>query len=421
MTITSRRTLLLILLSTLMSACASNDIYRSQFSTCTVAAEQSCESHSIQLHNVATKKEFLLGIVEIDDQGQLRNRMQMDELISKLETTAAKESLLINVFVHGWHHNAKPGDPNIDSFKENLAQLSEIENALHKQPRKVVGVYIGWRGESIDLPFLNDLTFWDRKNTAQKVGQFGMAEILLRLEQIRNVKNTQRPQLKSRLVIVGHSFGGAAVYHATAQILADRFIDSRNDKNFIDTAKGFGDLVVLLNPAFEALSYAPLYDLAQSRCSYFDNQQPRLVVLTSEADDATKYLFPLGRSLSTLFETYGTIERNECKRPLNYSEGVADRNTVGHFEPLLTHELRPASVVQAAAYNKVRNIWSQQQVGGTMQFGSTELVSLDRTAVRNPYLNVKVDASLMANHNDVFRKEIMEFVRMLTVLSSNDE
>ena len=49
-------------------------------------------------------------------------------------------------------------------------------------------------------------------------------------------------------MILGHSFGGAAVYRVTAQILADRFVDSRGGKSFYDTAKGFGDLVVAAQP-----------------------------------------------------------------------------------------------------------------------------------------------------------------------------
>jgi len=410
----------LMLVTALLSACASNNIYRGDFSSCVVTPQESCEAHAIQRHNTAANSEYLLGFVEIDDQGQLRNRAQMQALLNELYTLAAKESLLINVFVHGWHHNARPGDPNVESFKESLAKLSQVESTLHKQPRKVVGVYVGWRGESITVPVLNNVTFWERKNTAENVGHLGMAELLLKLEEISNVKNTQEPPVKSRLVLIGHSFGGAALYSATSQILADRFVDSRSGKNSVDTAKGFGDLVVLMNPAFEAMSYAPLYDMAQARCSYFDNQQPKLVVLTSEADDATKYLFPLGRMFSTFFETHGTIERNDCKRPLTYNEGAADRNTVGHFEPLQTHELRPANTRKAALYGNVRNIWSQQQPGGVMQFGSTELVSLDRTALRNPYLNVKVDEHLIKNHNDIFREEIMEFMRMLIVLSTSE-
>jgi hypothetical protein len=79
------------------------------------------------------------------------------------------------------------------------------------------------------------------------VGHLGVTELLLKLEEIANVKNSLSPPIKSRLVVVGHSFGGAVVYSATTQILASRFIDSRAGKGYVDTAKGFGDLVVLLN------------------------------------------------------------------------------------------------------------------------------------------------------------------------------
>jgi hypothetical protein len=418
----TQKILLVALLTTLLSACTSNDIYRSRFSSCVVTPQESCESHAIQYHNRATDQEYLLGFVEMDDQGQLRDRAQMQALLDELYIMAASQSLLINVFVHGWHHDAKQGDANVENFKASLAELSQVESNLHlhKTPRKVVGVYVGWRGESIGVPLLNNVTFWERKNTAHEVGYLGMTELLLRLEEISNVKNTQEPPVKSRLVVVGHSFGGAAVYSATAQILANRFVDSLTGKNYVGTAKGFGDLVVLLNPAFEALKYAPLYDLAQARCSYFEDQPPRLVILTSEADYATKYFFPIGRVFSTFFETHGIIERNDCERPLTYSEGAADRHTVGHFEPLQSHELLPASNEREAPYHTVKNIWLQQQPGGTMQFGSTELVSLDRTVIRNPYLNVKVDKQLIKDHNDVFRFEIMEFLRMLIVLSTGE-
>ncbi len=419
-----KRLLPVLLLLLVVSGCASNDIYRKEFSNCVASPQQSCEDHSIQLHHAKTEQEYLLGFVEIDDQGQLRNRKQMQAVLDQLYTMAANESLLINVFVHGWHHNAKPQDPNVESFKVSLVQLSQLENRLaaaqNKQPRKVVGVYIGWRGESIDVPLLNNITFWDRKSTAQEVGHLGMDELLLKLEEISNVKNTLDPPIKSRLVIVGHSFGGAAVYSATSQILASRFVDSRENKNFNDTAKGFGDLVVLLNPAFEALSYAPLYDLAQARCSYFPEQPPRLVILTSEADKATKYLFPMGRFFSSFFEAHQSVNRDDCRRPLNYHEGAADRSTVGHFKPLLTHELRPASQAKKAVYAEAVNVWRQQEAGGVQQYGATELLHLNKSALRNPFLNVKVDKRLIEDHNDVFGEEIQEFLRQLVVISTQE-
>lgn len=420
----TKRCLGLIVVFALLSGCASDALYRPQFNSCVVGPQQGCEPHAIQRHHPDSEAEFLLGFVEIDDQGQLRDRAQLQSLLDELYTLASQESLLINVFVHGWHHNAAPEDSNVRNFEHSLAQLSELESQLAvaqgQAPRRVVGIYVGWRGESITTPVLNQLTFWERKNTAQEVGQLGMAELLLRLEEISNVKNTQVPPIKSRLVVVGHSFGGLAVYSATAQILADRFVDSRAGKAFVDTAKGFGDLVVLLNPAFEALRYAPLYDLAQARCSYFPEQRPRLVILTSESDYATKLAFPVGRVFSTFFENHNTIRRADCQRPLVYREGAADRHAVGHFEPLLTHELRPASRRRAADYSEVESVWRNQQEGGVQPYGATELVHLGRTAPRNPYLNVRVDGGLIEDHNDIFREEIAEFLRMLIVLSARE-
>ncbi|MFZ2169452.1 MAG: esterase [Methylococcaceae bacterium] len=411
----------------IVTGCASNGIYRTAYTICTVSSGSQCDKHSLQKHNAGADDAYMLGFVEVDDQGQLRDRAQMTALIDSLYQVAVNDSILINVFVHGWHHNAAPDDSNIESFNKSLARLSKVESNLsltkHRAARKVIGVYVGWRGESITVPGINNLTFWERKNTAQKVGHLGVTELLLKLEEITNVKNSLSPPIKRRLVVMGHSFGGAVVYSATTQILASRFIDSQAGKAYSGAANGFGDLVVLLNPAFEALSYAPFYDLAQARCSYFDNQVPKLVILTSEADYATKLAFPAGRVFSTFFETHGTIERNECKYSLTLDEGEADRNTVGHYWPLISHTLTPVGDqkgMRVASYANMKNIWSTQTSGGSTQFGSTVLTHLNNTEPRNPYLNIRVDKELIANHNDVFGDSVMEFLRLLIELSTAD-
>ncbi|AEG00527.1 esterase [Methylomonas methanica] len=416
-----------IIAASLLSGCASNEIYRSDYRPCDVSAGNACELNSQHNYNIGADDEYTLGFVEIDDQGQMRDRKQMQALLDTLYQKAAQESILLTVFVHGWHHNARPGDTNIESFKENLARISKIESRRAKElgrpPRKIAGVYIGWRGESIDVPPFNYLTFWDRKSTAQDVGYLGITELLIKLEEIANVRNSMTPPIKSRLVVIGHSFGGAVVFSATSQILASRFIDSRENKGFTDTAKGFGDLVVLLNPAFEALRYSPFYDLAQARCSYFPEQVPRLAILTSEADDATGILFPMGRVFSTVFETHHDIERNECNHSLSLDEGAADRNTVGHYEPLISHTLTPVTEeknLQLANYKNVKHIWSTQTPGNVTQYGSTVLTHLNNTNPRNPYLNIRVDEAIIADHNDVFNEKVMEFIRLLIGLSTED-
>lgn len=420
-----------VLLATFIAGCAPNQIYRSEFSLCSVSATSNCDEHSVQLHNAGADGEYTLGFVEVDDQGQLRDRKQMQAVLDTYYAAAAKDSLLINVFVHGWQHDASPEDANVASFKKSLERLSKIEAqlaTLQKRPaRKIAGVYVGWRGKSISIPGLNLVTFWDRKATALEVGYMSIAELFLKLEEISNVRNAWEPPVKSRLVIMGHSFGGQAVYSATAQILASRFIDSREHKTVQDTAKGFGDLVVLLNPAFEALRFAPLYDMSSTRCSYFAEQRPRLAILTSETDYATKIAFPAGRFFSTLFETHDTIEREFCggklKRRLTLEEGPADRTTVGHFDPLITHTLTPAGdggPLPIDVYNNVQNIWGQQSAGAASLYGRTTLTHLDRTAPRNPYLNVRVDSELIADHGDIWGDEVQEFIRLLLLLATQD-
>jgi len=288
-------------------------------------------------------------------------------------------------------------------------------------------VYLGWRGESIEVPYINDLTFWERKNTAQNVGLIGVTEVLLKLEEIVNVKagmETEVPQpLNSRMVVIGHSFGGAVVFTALQQVLSDRFIDSRRNKTYSSDAQGFGDLVILVNPAFEAMRYATLYDISQQNCrNYFPSQLPKLVILTSEHDMATKSAFPAGRFFSTLFETHSTLERHYCQDnkpiPMKIKEGEADRETIGHFKPYLTHTLKVVPDFKTTELKKLKTVWSQQAAGGSLDFEGCRLTHLNRTHPLNPYLNIKVDAELISDHNDIWGDEVVGFLRDLIAIST---
>jgi hypothetical protein len=423
-------TLALILL---LTACSSNVIYRSNFTeTCNYRQSSDCAKNALQVHGPGEDNEYRLGFVEYDDQGQLRDRMQMQNVVDEYTRLARSEDVLLISFVHGWHHSAMPGDGNIKSFRKMLASVSAMENIGSKQQgrkkRKVIGLYIGWRGDSISVPYVNAITFWDRKNTAHEVGQQGVTELLLKLEEIVNVRRTfeeaEPPPLTSRLVVIGHSFGGAVVYASLQKILADRFIDSRPGKNYNAEAKGFGDLVVLLNPAFEALRFASLYDLSQQNCKSYSlgGQLPKLAILTSEADYATRYAFPLGRVFSTFFESHVPLDRHYCSgpgdngiQPMTISEGKADRNTVGHFTPYLTHRLDPApdNVVSRENFQieDLQITWAKHSNDIPMEFIGSRLESLKRTTALNPYLNISVDKKLIKDHNDIWGDEIVAFIR----------
>ena len=414
----------------LINACSFNGQYRTQLIPCTITPDTSCGSAAIQYENNG-QSEYHLGFIEFDDQGQLRQRQQMEAVLDYFYNLASREDVILTVFVHGWHHDAEVTDTNVLEFQRLLRQLSIAEIRGSEQDkrakRKILGVYLGWRGDSIEIPFVNNLTFWDRKSTAQEVGLQGVTEALVRLEQIVNIKVIQEDVPKSensRMVVVGHSFGGAVVYSAIQQLLVDRYYFSRD--NAVFSAEGFGDLTLLINPAFEALRYSTLYDIGQQQCRrYFSDQLPRLVVLTSEADLATRYAFPAGRIFSTFTEKHDKLDRIQCtksgEKPLQVKESQADLYTVGHFEPYWTHKLAPAETKTRGLdfnYRALGTRWSQQDFGDEVRFEQSTLTHLGRTHPLNPFLNVRVDGKLIGGHNDIWGEEIISFVRDLIVIST---
>ncbi len=432
------RSLLVFSLILVVSACTANKMYRKDYVPCTYKGPGDCAESALQVYAPGAMDEYRLGFIEYDDQGQLHDPKQMEAVLNEYYQLAGTGDVLLIAFVHGWQHSAEPDDSNIVSFRKMLAQVSEVEGIGSEQQlrvkRKVLGLYVGWRGKSLKIPVVNGLTFWDRKSTAHDVGQHGVTEVLLRLEEIVNIKVGMKeedpPPVNSRLVVIGHSFGGAVVYTSLQKILADRFIDSRRGKTFQDDAKGFGDLVVLMNPAFEALRFASLYDLSQNGCRrYFSTQVPRLAILTSEADYATKYAFTAGRLFSTLFESHLVLDRHYCSQPgkqgiqpMQIDEGQADRNAVGHFSPYITHRLEATTtrLERRADYkiSDILTIWATHKNDEPLEFDGSRLVSLGRTTALNPYLNISVDKALINDHNDIWRPRVANFIRELIVIST---
>lgn len=424
-----------------VSACAPHRQYRTVYPEVCVSAtpvpSPECEAHALQEFAPANGGRYLLGFIEFDDQGQLWDRRQMSDVVGKIAGEVGTQDVLMVVFVHGWKHSAAPGDGNITTFRKVLAQLSESEAQIAKRtgtlPRRVAAVYLGWRGGSVSAPVLENLTFWDRKNTAQKVGHGGVTEVLSRLELIRRDKESTAPgRSRTRLVVVGHSFGGAVVHTALAQVLASRFVQTAGPAGVQGDVAGFADLVVLINPAFEAMQFSPLSDMASERGTYFASQLPVVLEMTSEADSATRYAFPAGRWLSTRFEQTRDRQRwNAVTRQMEtIDESDANIAALGHFEPYRTHRLYPldhrerAQLQQLSTADSVQLFiqssadWAHDKPGSRIPFRDVMLERSATSAGRNPYLLTYVDKRLITGHNDIDDPRIIEFVKQLILIST---
>src|SRR5574337_986652 len=239
----------------------------------------------------------------------------------------------------------------------------------------------------------------------------------------------------TKLVVVGHSFGGAVMQTAVAQILENRFVQTTGPAGRKSDIDGFGNLVVLINPAFEANLLTPMSDMAAERRTYFPSQLPVMLVLTSEADVATRYAFPFGRWFSTMFEkTHDRRRRNaETGQTETISEHDANVRAVGHFTPYRTHrlyptkerkreELKAASVADSLRmFERSRADWVCDAPGSKISFGDVVLERTTSSAGRNPYLVVYVDGRLIHDHNDIDDSRVIEFVKQMILISSHSE
>jgi len=393
---------------------------------------------------------YQLGFVEFDDQGWFWDPRQMETVIKTIRSATpalkagGRKGAVVVLFVHGWKNNAAYDNGNVQTFRSILANLSAFETAESAQegrdPRKVIGVYAGWRGLSATIEPFKELSFYERKDTAHKVGHGALTELLVRLESLQRSNNASlngaRVQADTRgreteFVIIGHSFGGAAVHSAISQILLRNFFESV-DRGY--PLKSFGDLVILLNPAFEASQHEELNDLA-THATYARSQEPVLAVFTSKTDWATKYAFPVGRSLSTALESYRT------DRP----QRAEDLQTIGNFPSFITHDLVYAPGAKAAAAQAagaapaqapvigraeasdtvgkilfVRRSWqgreanihpaANQKAAPPATFTNVVLRPKATYTSGDPFLIVSVDKEIMNGHDDIANPNLIRFL-----------
>lgn len=425
-----------VVVAFVLAGCAPHAPYRTEVTACkTDAGVEACARHFIE-----ETADYTIGVVEFDDQGWFWDRKQMLGLIDRLSVEAHKQDLLMVVFAHGWKHNAAVCDTNMSCFREALRRVSDLETraaqAQRRAARKVFGVYLGWRGRSLEGDILTNLTFWDRKNTAHQVGSSAVTELLVRLNSIRfikrNVTAEQRPS-PTQLIIVGHSFGGAVIYSAVSQLLIDRFVDYRGEGA---PPEPFGDLVLLINPAFEAKRFEPLHRMALER-TYLPGQAPILAIVTSRGDSATRTWFRVGRAMSTVFEKHRDDDQKQANRwavghfaryrthTLTAAAGtltVADKNR-GECECPFMGEYAGASAADVQTLGAFRDNWSRGALkAGWEQTFPGSVLKHDPYEAKshplNPLFVISVDDEIIHGHNDIYRPVFVDFVRYFMLLAT---
>jgi hypothetical protein len=381
-------------------------------------------------------------------------------LFDYMAATARIRPLAIITFVHGWQHNARADDGNVVQFRQLLTAVARYEATQPESRRRsVVGIYTGWRGLSIDAPYLQTLSFWTRKDAAHRMADGSIRSLLGEIRAFRDLTNrandgnAANPRRETRMLTIGHSFGGLIVYSALAQYWTDRaaasLIQSRyfanaatdhaSEKSDIREISSYGDLVVVVNPAYEAMRYEPIRQLLDHQQTgemperFAPRQGPVLVQITSvgdtafEGDWATGVAFPIGRALNTFTQPTrddsgtGDNERQQIER------------AVGHYKPYWTHDLDrpqgPELANAATVYDSEKACRSFREfdsaargVDGRLKPGwkRTYLSGAVLTEIGggrydpvNPFWIVRAHPSIILDHNDIIGPVFVDFVAQL--------
>ena len=417
------------------------------------AALQRCGAH-VGEHSAGADYAYTLYFPEFDDQGWStiageRDQLEVviDAIRERLQARAPGgaprhpclapagpfPSVHILLYVHGWKHDAAPADGNVLNFRRMVKEAARAE-CVRQGGREVSGIYVGWRGKAIELGPLNDLnvpSFWTRKNTAAEVAQGRVRELFARIDAIADAVNARareaRREKAVRMLLVGHSFGAhvllTSLGGSVLRNVAAGVEDTERCRN--DLARD-GDMMVLVNPAIEGTRFEALYEVARKwRGSCY--KPPLFVAVTSDGDWATRSLFPLGRIVSTVIESY----------PQGAEEREADRGTFANRRRYQTHRLetsaqpwpegnRCAHWAEASLAERVgaeyRNAMAFfEQVGREMRVprerrfcaGTVLTRNADRESWDAPIVVATVSKDLVKDHNAIYGERFMSFLREL--------
>lgn len=347
-----------------------------------------------------------MSFIEFSERGNQFDRRKTRDIINRIEGYSATDAgVAVVVFVHGWLHNASNEDRNVKSFRQVLDTIGE-SGVLGE--RKLMGVYIGWRGKSLYGLGSQYLTYWARKSVAEQIGRNGVSSVVLKLAEIDARKQ------ENILLIAGHSFGGAMTLSAVDNILLTKMIQGLAN----DTAVSpIGEGVVLLNPAIEANQIFALKEHSMRFAHLPQPQAELLHVISSEGDNATHVYFPIGQSIASLGWEEIDFERVYEGESYQFSEHNLDITTVGNYQRFWTGALTLDKNQRLDAYDQPLGEWKFHDFCASEQALPEQVQDHLPCSAQDPVVFLSTDASFIKDHGDVFNDKVSAYLTSIVAAS----
>jgi len=345
-------------------------------------------------NSVIAQDGYKVAFVEFGEQGSYQDPTQLQNALALIRDTPQP---LVITYVHGWQNNVESGD--VQSFQSLLARLNRAP-AIRNVGFHVVGVYLGWRGKLTPVPVLKEISFWNRKATAER-----LASNYDCYDAIASISEEARRKGRGNqyTVLLGHSFGGLIVERSVAHAInAEIHGHAEADRSMP------ADLVIAVNPAADSVLARQMIAALYSRKT--EGTRPLFVSITSTGDWATGTVFPIGTGLASVSKGF-----NEVEVPGPGDTPVSERkfftSTPGHNEMLINHVTvdkhetinspngLPA-LEENLEHNHVGNGFTLDRAGGKLDVWQIKRVG----DVDVPYWDVQVDPSIIKDHGDIWNE-----------------
>lgn len=238
---------------------------------------------------------YNVAFIEFGEQGSYQDPSQLERALDLIKRTPHP---LVVTYVHGWHNNAAPSNGDVASFSGALGELAQSAD-VQRSGYHVIGVFLGWRGEIITAPLLNETTFYNRKAAAERLASnFDCYDAIAAISEAARANHPEGQYT----ILMGHSFGGLVVERSVAHAINAEMHGHASQSQSLPA-----DLIVMLNPASDSILTRQMIAALYAR--HLEDKRQFLVSLTSWGDDATGTLFPIGEKLAAAQKSSMTCVR----------------------------------------------------------------------------------------------------------------
>ena len=332
-----------------------------------------------------------VAIIEFDEFGMLWSPEQLDAALALIneQNAASDRGIILVTYTHGWMNNAVPDREQNDlaRFRDGMRSLGQ---QLHTEgapaPDRVVGVFLGWRGATNRVPLWNNLSFWDRKDAAERVASYQKRESLFRLPAATKACRD------SKVLLSGHSMGGLSLANTLAPSLSTLLLASGPEG-----VRAPADMVLLQNPALDGLAAFQLIEYLKRTEARLEHRYPGgrveaargpvIASITSEADLVTGKAYPAGQILDNFTRSF----RDDLGEGLP-SQGKFANRAHGHMDFLVSHRAR-------------------------MEDGQLVLERVPGAFNDTPFWIVQTTGEICQNHGDIYNERFIHLVEHITKLN----